>query len=349
VVEQRDVATSSRCADGENGKGEKGKGGGGEIPLFPFVLFSPAASWLPDSPSPAITLPATRYVSAKPFGDLRAADHFDPKPAHAHWPLMLMLVLSQAGMGGLLASAFAAPTTGLPWMSIVSFGLLSAGLLASVFHLGQPAKAWRVWLGWRTSWLSREAIALNTFAGVATALLAAHWLSFPEALKPTLRVALIASSIAALIAQIMVYADTRRAFWRFSSTGPRFCGTAIVLGLALQLAFQPTPSIALALMLATLVKVGVEVRVLKQLDVVSDRWTQLRRTAILQTGALRPLLCVRLLAALAGGVVIPFCVLAGSATQSWIILGAALCVAGELAERYLFFTSVSPDKMPGQL
>jgi DMSO reductase anchor subunit len=61
------------------------------------------------------------------------------------------------------------------------------------------------------------------------------------------------------------------------------------------------------------------------------------------------LLCVRLLAALAGGVVIPFCVLAGSATQSWIILGAALCVAGELAERYLFFTSVSPDKMPGQL
>jgi len=42
----------------------------------------------------------------------------------------------------------------------VSFMLLAAGLLASFFHLGHPERAWRAAAMWRTSWLSREVIAL---------------------------------------------------------------------------------------------------------------------------------------------------------------------------------------------
>lgn len=42
--------------------------------------------------------------------------------------------------------------------------LLSAmGLLASFFHLGHPERAWRSATMWRTSWLSREVIALPLF------------------------------------------------------------------------------------------------------------------------------------------------------------------------------------------
>jgi DMSO reductase anchor subunit len=40
---------------------------------------------------------------------------------------------------------------------------LAAGLLASVFHLGHPERAWRAVACWRTSWLSREVIALPFF------------------------------------------------------------------------------------------------------------------------------------------------------------------------------------------
>ena len=42
----------------------------------------------------------------------------------------------------------------------VSLCLLTLGLIASFFHLGHPERAWRAVMMWRTSWLSREVIAL---------------------------------------------------------------------------------------------------------------------------------------------------------------------------------------------
>jgi len=43
---------------------------------------------------------------------------------------------------------------------IVALGFLALGLVASFFHLGHPERAWRAATQWRTSWLSREVIAL---------------------------------------------------------------------------------------------------------------------------------------------------------------------------------------------
>ena len=34
----------------------------------------------------------------------------------------------------------------------IGFGLVSAGLLSSTFHLGHPERAWRALTQWRTSW-----------------------------------------------------------------------------------------------------------------------------------------------------------------------------------------------------
>jgi DMSO reductase anchor subunit len=42
----------------------------------------------------------------------------------------------------------------------VSFIILTLSLVASFFHLGRPERAWRAAMMWRTSWLSREVIAL---------------------------------------------------------------------------------------------------------------------------------------------------------------------------------------------
>lgn len=42
---------------------------------------------------------------------------------------------------------------------LAGFVLVSVGLSASVAHLGRPARAWRAFSQWRSSWLSREGIA----------------------------------------------------------------------------------------------------------------------------------------------------------------------------------------------
>lgn len=44
--------------------------------------------------------------------------------------------------------------------AIISLVFLVGGLVASFFHLGHPERAWRAASQWRTSWLSREVIAL---------------------------------------------------------------------------------------------------------------------------------------------------------------------------------------------
>ncbi len=50
----------------------------------------------------------------------------------------------------------------------IALALCAAGLVASIFHLGQPLRGWRAAACWRTSWLSREIVALPLFmAGVS--------------------------------------------------------------------------------------------------------------------------------------------------------------------------------------
>jgi len=78
-----------------------------------------------------------------------------------------------------------APVFSTPFLLIlalpVSFILLTLGLVASFFHLGHPERAWRAAMMWRTSWLSREVIALPavmlmtamTFFFVATGIVPA--------------------------------------------------------------------------------------------------------------------------------------------------------------------------------
>ena len=50
--------------------------------------------------------------------------------------------------------------------SAVSLLLLVLGLIASIFHLGRPERAWRAASQWRTSWLSREVIILPIVMGL---------------------------------------------------------------------------------------------------------------------------------------------------------------------------------------
>src|SRR5262245_42054261 len=96
------------------------------------------------------------------------------RPAYS---VILFTTLSGAGYGliaalGLMLLTGSAPAAPL---TVIAAGMLLAtvGLLASTFHLGRRGRTWRAFSQWRTSWLSREAVAaLATYA--ATTLLA--WL-----------------------------------------------------------------------------------------------------------------------------------------------------------------------------
>jgi len=62
--------------------------------------------------------------------------------------------------------------------SLISLLLLGAGLGASFFHLAHPERAWRAASQWRTSWLSREVVALPAVMGAVFLYGLFHWLEW---------------------------------------------------------------------------------------------------------------------------------------------------------------------------
>jgi len=66
-----------------------------------------------------------------------------------------------------------------PWFffygALLALAFTAAGLVASFFHLGRPARAWRSAAQWRTSWLSREVVVLPAFMAVALLYAVAHF------------------------------------------------------------------------------------------------------------------------------------------------------------------------------
>jgi DMSO reductase anchor subunit len=67
-----------------------------------------------------------------------------------------------AAMLGLGVLDPAALSTGVAYL--LALALISAGLLSSTLHLGNPQRAWRALSQWRSSWLSREGVmAILTF------------------------------------------------------------------------------------------------------------------------------------------------------------------------------------------
>ena len=99
-----------------------------------------------------------------------------------------------------------APILSAPFLAIlalpVSFMLLILSLVASFFHLGHPERAWRAAMMWRTSWLSREVIALPALM----LLTAMTFLFVASGLVPSwLWIALLISILALWICTAKIY------------------------------------------------------------------------------------------------------------------------------------------------
>ncbi|MGN6390277.1 MAG: dimethyl sulfoxide reductase anchor subunit family protein [Burkholderiaceae bacterium] len=100
--------------------------------------------------------------------------------------------------------------------SLVSLAFLAAGLAASFLHLGRPERAWRAASMWRTSWLSREVIALPVFMATVAAYGAAHDAGWhlgmpgaPGALVAAIGIAGVILCVALFVCTGMIYACIR--------------------------------------------------------------------------------------------------------------------------------------------
>lgn len=293
-------------------------------------------------PDPTYTRPTTRYVTARELpGEMRAADAGALRPQPAHWPLVLMLTLLPWAIA-LQAMLLTPLATRLPAKFVFAplvLGML--GLAAATFHLGQPLRAWRVFLGLRTSWFSREAVLFGAWFGL-TALATL----FPHV--PAVAALAALTGFAALVCSVMIYVDTRRSFWRASATAPRFFLGGLLLALATLAILPPAGAPAnlayyarLALGLAAVAKLAVELASLRG-EAISAR---------LQRGPLVSALCVRL--GLAAGAVAAYVVIPPVAAEPVMAYYARLLaplgalLLGEITERYLFFRAVDAPKMPG--
>ena len=123
--------------------------------------------------------------------------------------IILFTTLAGAGQGLVVALAIAAlagaapdarATAGMLWLAAA---LLVAALVASFFHLGRPARAWRAAAMWRTSWMSREVIVLPVFIAVTAA-----W-ALAGSRSPALPLLAIALALALWYCTAMIYACIR--------------------------------------------------------------------------------------------------------------------------------------------
>jgi formate dehydrogenase iron-sulfur subunit len=327
-------------------KGEKGSKASGIFSFSHLPLFTSANSFLPVSPNPAITLPTTRFISARPLPDnLFAGDDMAVRPSDSHLPLVFLLVFSQLAVGASVAGVFVKSQALL--LAAVIAGMIGLGV--GTLHLGQPLKAWRAFLGWRTSWFSREVIVFGGYVPAAATAAASLWFNVPAALTVALSTAAAFVGLLGVFCSTMIYVDTRREFWSASQSGTKFFGTVLLLGAASAWVFAGATMFVPFVIIAAVGKLAFEQSIFRRLldhDTLGQQ--PLNKTALLLAGELGLWSRSRLLCGFVGGVLLPALYLLSP--NPAIPIGAfAMCIIGELLERCLYFTAVVTRKMPGAI
>ena len=154
--------------------------------------------------------------------------------------VIFFTTLSGAGFGlwfwlGLRIAAGGAPEMfeGLGWMLglIVGAVLVAVGVIASLWHLGKPARVWRAFSQWRSSWMSREGVFAMTCFALATALFAVSWASGYGVPARIIGALLAIGCLAAVYCTAMIYASLPPIpAWRHPLVVPAYLLCAVYTG-----------------------------------------------------------------------------------------------------------------------
>jgi DMSO reductase anchor subunit len=175
---------------------------------------------------------------------IRYGDDYRIEAEHAHVPLVVLTVASQAAIGTSVWAALHPSTTS----AVISAVFAVIGLAASPFHLGRPVHALRALRNLRRSWLSREALllALHGIGAIAAAALATFGFGIDgdslrlvtqsgahHRVSPTLRSLLIFVAVVGIIgayASARLYMLPGRPTWDTKLTLGQFAATTLALG-----------------------------------------------------------------------------------------------------------------------
>ncbi len=326
----------------------------------------------PHLPNSEITKPTTRYTlpEIKEDEEIRPADEHLLKPAHPELPLVFMTVLTQVSLGAFLALflgqllfslGFNLPEPSLA-MAIIAFLPAAIGLPLSALHLGRPIMAITAMKNWKTSWLSREAIALGAYTGLATMVAGLYFLEIKGFVLLLVEAITLVMGLFGIYAQSMIYRIKARPAWNRKSTTKRFFGSGYVgfLLIAMILLISNGKEGAIVLLAITLLAgmgqaliIFEEVMFYRHLDKEGPLYYQLNRTRILLKEHFGSIKKFRLYSLVLFALALPLLAILFTASGLAGLAIAALVIAtvgalvSELAGRYLFYRTVVPLGLAG--
>lgn len=318
-----------------------------------------------------VTNATTRFTLPENLPEnLTAMDDHHLKPAHSEWPLVFMTVLTQVSLGAFLALFLGEILflIGLsqiqPSMVLALTALVPAaiGLPLSALHLGRPIKALSAFKNIKTSWLSREGLALALYAGMLSLIVAIFFFELPTSLRISTEVLALLLGLYGIHAQAMIYRIFARPSWNRNVTNMKFFGVSY-LGfylLALVLMFlgdsNDVSTLITAGLLLTLTQLFFTVEDHKQIasncyfkDDVSIK--SFAKTAKLYE-KFSTVKVIRFSQLIISSILLPLLVLLvlnqsyelSLAIMSFVVLASFY---SELSDRWLFYVTTVPLSMPG--
>lgn len=270
-----------------------------------------------------------------------------------------------------------APSLGAAGVAL-ALVLVTAGLLSSLAHLGNPQRAWRALSQWRSSWLSREGAAAVLTYPPALLFLAALWFGWPVVAAAAGLLA-AAGAAATTYCTAMIYASLQTVRqWRQPLVVPGYFAMAAFSGAALLAAlaamWDARSLLALPAVLAALgglAAIGLKYAYWRAVDAGLPGPTVESATSLGAIGRVRPLdpphtqqnyllremgfrvarkhaarlRGIALSAGFAAPAALALLALAGAPAAPLLALGALLALLGVLVERWLMFAEATHTVM----
>ena len=158
------------------------------------------------------------------------------------WALITYTILAQMSVGAFLVLAvvhyFVVRKAGVQEADRMSDRVLVAiivtlglGMLASLFHLGNPLNAYKAVINIATSWLSREILAGVIFAVLGVIYVALQWFKVgPAVLRTVIALLTALVGIVFVFCQAQIYMIQEQPSWNTMATPITFYVTALLLG-----------------------------------------------------------------------------------------------------------------------
>ena len=324
----------------------------------------------PHLPDTSITKPTTRYTLNEAYENIKPADEHIIKPNYAEWPLVFMTILTQISLGGFTALTLGelASLVGFDlatpniWMMIAVFLPAAIGLPLSALHLGRPILAHTAMKNLKTSWLSREALALGLFTGGMTFMIALFFFETPQFLRVIVELSVLAIGIYGIYAQSMIYRIKARPSWNKKETTQSFFSVGYIGLFLITLTLLMIDEINTALVVLPFA-IGLSVYQLinyfkirgfyKNLDKSESTYYQLNKTKKLYEEHFKSQDSLRKFTLMGGAVALPIFTMLFIASQTvdlaiWFLSTAiVITLFSEIIERSLFYKTAVAQGLAG--